>query len=34
MGAKVSTEVEGEKEDNINGHHFDIIPKFISCKYD
>lgn len=31
MRAKVSTEVEDEKEDNINVFHFDIIPESFSC---
>lgn len=31
MRAKVSTEVEDEKKDNINGFHFDIILELISC---
>lgn len=30
MRAKVSMEVEDEKEDNINGFYFDIIPEFAS----
>lgn len=31
MRAKVSMEVEDEKEDNINVFYFDIIPELIDC---